>query len=128
MNAEKYSQRIFLKADELQRMGHALLVDEVLDAHYGIGYRSLSLRQHIAIDLRTDCAQLSESIKRLIHTTQTDQKSHVAYIQSLIKNLLSYCRGLEYDKAPDIDYVRLVKRETLTFKRMYRTWARQLTK
>ena len=128
MNAEKYNQRIFLKVDELQRMGHALLVDEVLEAHYSIGYRSLSLRQHIAIDLRTDCAQLSESIKRLIHATQIDQKSHLAYIQSLIKNLRSYCRGLENDKAPDIDHVRLVKRETLTFKRMYRTWARQLTK
>ena len=35
MNAEKYTQRIFLKVDELQRMGHALLVDEVFPPFAG---------------------------------------------------------------------------------------------
>ena len=127
MNTETHNRKIFLKADELHRMGHALLVDEVLDARYGVSYRSLSLRQHIAFDLRTDCAQLNNAIKQIIENTQTERKTQLAYIQSLIKNLLSYCRGLEYDKAPDIDYVRLVKRETLLFRRMYRQWVRHLT-
>lgn len=85
--------------------------------------KSNSLRDHIADSLLTDTILIPKKIA-LATTSEnhSDRLKSAAFINIILRNISSYCRGLEKDGVKEKEYLNLLRKEIRLFRKSYRSW------
>ena len=90
-------------------------------------YKSNSLRDIIADSLLTDTILIPQKIAQTEFALSQDEKlENVSYINIMIKNISSYCTGLERDGVKEKEYLNLLRQEIDSFRKMFKKWTRTL--
>jgi len=86
-------------------------------------YESNSLRDIIANSLLTDAILIPQQIAQVeFSKSHVERMQSVSYINIMIRNINSYCLGLEKDGVKEIEYLNLLRTEIRTFRRFYKKW------
>ena len=121
------SLSVYRKAAELQTLSQAIALcvvkgQEVLQAH-----TSNSLRDQVAASILTDTALIRKQVDLAAsaRSLQMRQRS-LHFIQIMIRNLNSYCKGLEMDGVREREYLELLRQEIKGFRRTFNQWRKSL--
>lgn len=86
-------------------------------------YRSDSHRDSIADSLLTDAILIPQKIALAETTSCTSERMKIAtYINIMIRNINSYCRGLEKDGVKEVEYLDLLRQEIKSFRKSFKVW------
>jgi len=86
-------------------------------------YESNSLRDSIANSLLTDTILIPQKIVDAEFSKSISERKHsISYINIMIRNINSYCRGLEKDGVKEIEYLNLLRTELRSFRKQYKKW------
>lgn len=81
------------------------------------------LRYEIALSLVNDANLIPKSVTEVLTTESKEQRVYqLSLINIMVKNMLSYCNGLENDGVKEKEYVHLLREEIKSFKRSFKTW------
>ena len=90
-------------------------------------YQSNSLRDHIADSLLTDAILIPQQIAQAESSdSQAVKMKSVRFINIMIRNILSYCNGLEKDGVKEKEYLNLLRKEIRSFRKTFRVWRKSL--
>ncbi len=90
-------------------------------------YKSNSLRDHIADCLLTDAILIPQQIEQAeTSSSQADKMKSVRFINIMIRNILSYCNGLEKDGVKEKEYINLLRQEIKSFRKSFKNWRKSL--
>ena len=90
-------------------------------------YQSNSLRDHIADSLLNDAILIPEQIAVAeTAATRADRMKSVRFINIIIRNIQSYCTGLEKDGVKEKEYLNLLRKEIRSFRKSFRDWRHSL--
>lgn len=88
-------------------------------------YQSNSLRDIIADSLITDAILIPQQIAEAEWSeSQSVRLRSVNFIHIMTRNILSYCNGLEKDGLKEKEYINLVRKEIISFRKAFREWRR----
>jgi hypothetical protein len=91
-------------------------------------YESNSLRDSIANSLLTDTILIPQKIVDAEFSTSISERKHsISFINIMIRNINSYCRGLEKDGVKEIEYLNLLRTELRSFRKQYKKWKLSIT-
>lgn len=86
-------------------------------------YQSDSHRDNIADSLLTDAILIPQKIALAERTTCRNERRKIAtYINIMIRNINSYCRGLEKDGVEEVEYLDLLRQEIKSFRKSFKKW------
>ncbi len=86
-------------------------------------YESNSLRDSIANSLLTDTILIPQKIVDAeFSTSSSERMQSISFINIMIRNINSYCRGLEKDGVKEIEYLNLLRSELRSFRKDYKKW------
>ncbi len=84
---------------------------------------SNSLRDIIANSILTDAILIPQKIALVESSRSPSEKlQHVSFINIMIRNINSYCLGLEKDGVKETEYINLLRSELKSFRKYYRRW------
>jgi len=90
-------------------------------------YKSNSLRDIIADSLLTDAILIPQKIAQTEFSLSHDEKlRNVSYINIMLKNINSYCIGLERDGVKEKEYLNLLRQEIKSFRKSFKKWTGSL--
>ena len=90
-------------------------------------YQSNSLRDHIADSLLTDAILIPQQIAQAeTSDSQAVRMKSARFINIMIRNILSYCNGLEKDGVKEQEYLNLLRKEIRSFRKTFRVWRKSL--
>jgi hypothetical protein len=91
-------------------------------------YESNSLRDSIANSLLTDTILIPQKIVDAEFSASiSERKRSISFINIMIRNINSYCRGLEKDGVKEIEYLNLLRAELRSFRKQYKKWKVSMT-
>jgi len=91
-------------------------------------YKSNSLRDIIADSLLTDTILIPQKIAQAEHSDSISERmKSVTYINIMIRNINSYCTGLEMDGVREKEYLNLLRAEIRSFRRSFKEWRKSLS-
>ncbi|WP_281542659.1 hypothetical protein [Maribacter aestuarii] len=86
-------------------------------------YESNSLRDIIANSLLTDAILIPQKIAQTeFSTSNSERLKNVSFINIMIRNINSYCLGLEKDGVKETEYLNLLRAELKSFRKYYKRW------
>ncbi|WP_299429818.1 hypothetical protein [uncultured Maribacter sp.] len=86
-------------------------------------YQSNSLRDTIANSLLTDAILIPQKIAQAEYTKcKTERLKNALHINIMLRNMASYCTGLEKDGLKEKEYINLLRKEVFTFKQSFKNW------
>lgn len=86
-------------------------------------YQSNSLRDIIADSLLTDAILIPKKIALAEATgSHTERLKSATYINIMIRNISSYCNGLEKDGIKEKEYLNLLRMEIKSFRQSFKKW------
>ncbi|WP_298487751.1 hypothetical protein [uncultured Maribacter sp.] len=86
-------------------------------------YQSNSLRDIIANSLLTDAILIPQKIAQAEYTKcKTERLKNALHINIMLRNMTSYCTGLEKDGLKEKEYINLLRKEVFTFKESFKNW------
>lgn len=92
-------------------------------------YQSNSLRDHIADSLLTDAILIPQQIAQAESSgSQAVRIKSATFVGIMIRNILSYCNGLEKDGVKEIEYLNLLRGEIRSFRKSFKKWRKSITK
>ena len=118
---------VYKKATELQRMSRAIALcaagkEEVINL-----YRATSLKGEVAGSLLADTALIRKQIALAAGTTSlTIRQNSLQFVAIMIRNLGSYCKGLEIDGMREREYIELLRQELVSFRTSFKQWRKSL--
>jgi len=90
-------------------------------------YKSNSLRDIIADSLLTDAILIPQKIAMAEATTSyTERVRTTSFISIMIRNISSYCNGLEHDGVNEKEYLNLLRSEIAIFRSSFKKWRKSL--
>lgn len=90
-------------------------------------YKSNSLRDIIADSLLTDAILIPQKIALAETTTcKAERIKTTSYISIMIRNITSYCNGLEHDGVNEKEYLNLLRSEVSIFRNSFKKWRKSL--
>jgi hypothetical protein len=114
---------IYKKSLELCHMSRALASYITFNKDLRNLCQSNSLRDIMADALLTDAILIPQKIAAVeFSNNPTERVAHVSFINIMIKNINSYCLGLEKDGIKEIEYINLLRKEIKSFRKYYRKW------
>ncbi|WP_422081284.1 hypothetical protein [Ulvibacterium sp.] len=91
-------------------------------------YKSNSLRDIIADSLLTDTILIPQKIAQAESSNSLSERMKSAtYINIMIRNINSYCTGLEKDGVREKEYLNLLREEIRSFRRSFKEWRKSLS-
>ncbi len=86
-------------------------------------YQSNSLRDIIADSLLTDTILIPKKIALAESAdSHTERMKSATYISIMIRNISSYCNGLENDGVKEKEYLNLLRQEIRSFRESFKKW------
>jgi len=90
-------------------------------------YQSNSLRDIIAGCLLTDTTLISKKIAQTEYAESHGERiNNARFINIMIRNINSYCTGLEKDGVQEKEYLHLLRGEIRSFGSAFKKWKRTL--
>ncbi|MGB3152617.1 MAG: hypothetical protein WBB27_18320 [Maribacter sp.] len=90
-------------------------------------YESNSLRDIMANSLLTDTILIPQKIAQTEFSESSSERlKNISFINIMIRNINSYCLGLEKDGVKEIEYLNLLRAELKSFKKYYKKWKSSL--
>lgn len=88
-------------------------------------YESNSHRDIIADSLLTDAILIPQKIAETEFSDSNSERiRHVTFIGIMIRNINSYCLGLEKDGLKEVEYLNLLRTEIKSFSKYFKKWKR----
>ncbi|MEP3211324.1 MAG: hypothetical protein ABJN95_19215 [Maribacter sp.] len=89
--------------------------------------QSNSLRDIIANSLLTDARLISKNMAQALSSkSYSERLRNATFINIMIRNINSYCTGLEKDGVKEKEYVNLLRKEIKSFRLSLKKWMRNL--
>lgn len=86
-------------------------------------YTSNSHRDSIADSLLTDAILIPQKIVQVAFSkSNTERLQNLTFINIMLRNINSYCTGLEKDGVKEIEYLDLLRTEIRSFRKQYKKW------
>jgi len=90
-------------------------------------YQSQGLRDIIADALLTDAILIPQQIAKAEYSkSRSERLKSATFINIMIRNINSYCRGLEHDGVREKEYLKLLKNEVKSFRRSFKAWRKSI--
>jgi len=90
-------------------------------------YHSNSLRDNIADSLVNDTVLIPKQIAQAERSKSYSERINSAtFINIMIKNINSYCLGLEKDGVKEMEYLNLLRSEIKSFRKSFTKWRRTI--
>ncbi len=123
MYQEFGSLPVYRKALELRHMSREIASYVSFNKNLLKLYQSNSHRDSIADSLLTDAILIPQKIALAQSTTCHKERMKIAtYINIMIRNINSYCRGLEKDGVKEVEYLDLLRQEIKSFRKSFKKW------
>lgn len=91
-------------------------------------YKSNSLRDVIADSLLTDTILIPQKIALVENTNSySERRNSITFITIMIRNINSYCTGLEKDGVKEKEYLNLLRTEIQSFGKSFKKWRKTLS-
>jgi hypothetical protein len=118
---------IYKKALELSTLSRELASFVTYNKNMLTLYQSQSLRDHIADSLITDAVLIPQQIARA-ETSESigDRMKSATFIGIMLRNINSYCNGLEKDGVREKEYLNLLRHEIRTFRKAFKKWRKSI--
>ncbi|UWX55810.1 hypothetical protein NYZ99_05180 [Maribacter litopenaei] len=114
---------VYKKALELCRMSREIASYVSFNKDLLRLYESNSLRDIIANSILTDAILIPQKIALVESSRSTSERlQNVSFINIMIRNIHSYCLGLEKDGVKETEYINLLRSELKSFRKYYRKW------
>lgn len=114
---------VYRKALELCQMSRHIASFVTYDKDLRYLYRSHSLRDIMADALLQDTRLISQQIARAEASDSTAVRIKSAtFINIILRNINSYCTGLEKDGVREKEYLNLLRRELRSFRKTFKKW------
>lgn len=114
---------IYKKALELCYMSREIVSYVSLNKDLLHLYKSNSLRDSIADALLTDTILIPQKIAKAEYSvSNTERMEQVSYINIMIRNMNTYCLGLEKDGVKELEYINLLRSEIKSFRQYFKKW------
>jgi len=118
---------VYRKAIELQTMSRAIASCVAGRKDFLTLYSSDSLRDQVTDALLTDTGLIRKQIALAASTCSHHiRRGSLQFISVMIRNLNSYCRGLEMDGVREREYLDLLQSELRSFRKSFKTWRKSL--
>ncbi|MGB5652998.1 MAG: hypothetical protein WBM56_04110 [Robiginitalea sp.] len=118
---------VYRKALELQTMSSAIAFCIASRRDFLNLYTSDSLRDQVTDALLTDTLLIRKQIALAASTRSLHiRRGSLQFISIMIRNLNSYCRGLEMDGVREREYLDLMQTELRSFRKSFKTWRKSL--
>ena len=92
-------------------------------------YQSNSLRDHIADSLLTDAILIPQQIAQAESSRSLAVRiKSASFVNIMIRNIISYCNGLEKDGVKETEYLNLLRREIRSFRKSFKVWRKSISK
>ena len=90
-------------------------------------YKSHSLRDIIADSLLTDTILIPQQIAQAEYSkSHSERMKSASYINIMIRNINSYCTGLERDGVREKEYLNLLRTEIKSFRKSFKEWRKSI--
>ncbi len=90
-------------------------------------YQSNSLRDSIATALLTDVKLITTNVSAALSSKSYGERLRsTTFVNVMISNISSYCKGLEKDGVKEKDYLNLLQNEIASFKTTFKNWRNSL--
>ncbi len=90
-------------------------------------YKSQALRDIIADAILTDAILIQQQIAQAEFSSSLKvRKESASFINTIIRNINSYCTGLEKDGVKEKEYVSLLRQEISSFRSSFKNWRTSL--
>jgi len=87
--------------------------------------KTSGLRNIIAHSIVNDASLIPLTIKKMGTSTSYHlQRRNLAFVNTITKNILSYCNGLEHDGVREREYLGLLRKEVKSFRKYFKQWRR----
>lgn len=114
---------VYRKALELCRMSREIASYVSFNKDLLRLYESNSLRDIIANSILTDAILIPQKIALVENSgSASERMQNVSFINIMIRNINSYCLGLEKDGVKETEYINLLRSELKSFRKYYRKW------
>lgn len=118
---------VYRKALELQTMSQAIAFCMAGRKDLLTLYSSDSLRDQVTDALLRDTSLIRKQIALAASTRSHHiRRGSLQFISVMIRNLNSYCRGLEMDGVREREYLDLMQSELRSFRKSFKTWRKSL--
>ena len=119
---------VYQKALELGKMSRAIASYVSYNKDILKLYQSNSHRDNIAGSLLTDTILIPEKIALVENSSSYSERTRtLTFINIMIRNINSYCTGLEKDGVKEKEYLNLLRTEIKSFRRSYKKWRNTLS-
>ncbi|MFT6795374.1 MAG: hypothetical protein ACJART_000507 [Maribacter sp.] len=114
---------IYKKAMDLCFMSREIASYVSLNKNLLTLYKSNSLRDSIANSLLTDTILIPQKIVIAEFSKSSSERMlSISFINIMIRNINSYCLGLEKDGVKETEYLHLLRSEIRSFRKHYKKW------
>lgn len=118
---------VYQKAESLYEISRHLVSYVSFNKDLVKLYQSNSLRDVIANSLLTDARLISKNMAQALSSKSYSERiQNASFINIMIRNINSYCTGLEKDGLKEKEYVNLLRKEIKSFRKSYLKWVRTL--
>ena len=118
---------VYQKALELREISKAIASYVSFNKDVVKRYHSSSLRNIIADSLVNDTVLIPEQIAQAEHSNSYSERMYSAtFINIMIRNINSYCLGLEKDGLKEKEYLNLLRGEIKSFRKTFTKWRRTI--
>jgi hypothetical protein len=118
---------VYRKAIELQTMSQAIAFCVASRKDFLTLCSSDSLRDQVTHALLTDTGLIRKQIALAASThSHHIRRGSLQFISVMIRNLNSYCRGLEMDGVRESEYLDLLQSELNSFRKSFKAWRKSL--
>lgn len=119
---------VYKKALELSKMSREIASYVSYNKDLLKLYQSNSHRDIIADSLLTDTILIPQKIALVENSNSYSERANtVTFINIMIRNINSYCTGLEKDGVKEKEYLHLLRMEIQSFRKSYKTWRKTLS-
>lgn len=120
---------IYRKAIELCTMSREIVSYVSFNKDLLKLYKSHSLRDIIAEALLTDAILIPQQIANAEYSkSYSDRIKSARFINIMIRNINSYCRGLEHDGVREKEYLNLLRSEIRSFRKSFKEWRKSIVR
>lgn len=120
---------VYLKAMELHTLSKEIADFVTLNKDRLLRYRSNSLRGSIADSLLMDAVLIPEQIAEAeASDCYSIRLRNANFINIMIRNISSYCTGLERDGVREKEYLNLLRTEIRNFRSAFKEWRKSIVR
>ena len=118
---------VFQKAESLYEISSHLASYISFNKDQKKLHLSTSLRDSLANAILTDARLISRNMAEALSSkSYSERLRNTTFINIMIRNINSYCLGLEKDGVNEKEYLNLLRTEVKGFRKSFKTWIRTL--